>query len=492
MVIASNKAVSSCNLSSFSNLFLLSSMECQSNEKSLPLCCCILCACALKIWYTRNMEIRQKVELRKLMLPGLQQSLNILPLSLPELREIIDIELNNNPLLEEIKPKNSASKILQKLSFYKSNLVGKDLNFLPELVVKNETLKDILLRELWMFAKNDLEVKIGEEIIGNIDENGYLRHSVEQLAIQIGVSAEQVEEILHMIQQFEPAGVAARSISECLLLQLEVSNELDPLIKEIVENHLENVAKKNYPYIAKSLKQPLEKIIPLIKKILKLDPKPARNFSSEQKQPIIPDIIINSDDDEIEAIINDEDIPTLHINKDYKSILKDKNLDLKAREFLAQQLRNALELLNAVNKRQATLRKIIDLIVQVQAEAIRHDLSYLKPLTLLEVADSLNMHESTISRAITNKYVKLPYGTVALKDFFSSRIDVQDGDSVSSNFVKRLIKERIEQEGKKHPLSDQSLRDILCKEYNLNISRRTVAKYREELKILSTTFRRER
>lgn len=438
------------------------------------------------------MEIRQKVELRKLMLPSLQQSLKILPLALPELREIIDTELNNNPFLEEIKPKSSASKTFQKLSSYRSNLIGKDLNFLPELVVKNETLKDSLLKELWMFAKNDLEVKIGEEIIGNIDENGYLRHSVEQLAMQLGCLVGQVEEILKMIQQFEPAGVAARSVSECLLLQLESSNELDPLIKQIVENHLENIAKKNYTYIAKSLKQPLEKIMPLISKILKLNPKPARNFSSEQKQPIIPDIIINGDDDEFEVIINDEDIPTLHINKDYRRVLKDKNLDLKAKEFLAQQLRSALELLNAINKRQATLRKIVDLIAEVQAEAIRQDLSYLKPLTLSEVADKLNMHESTISRAITNKYVKLPYGTIALKDFFSSRIDVQNGDSVSSNFVKRLIKERIKQEGKKHPLSDQSLRDILRKEYNLNISRRTVAKYREELKILSTAFRREK
>ncbi len=439
-----------------------------------------------------TMEIRQKTELRKLMLPSMQQSLKILPLSLPELRELIDVELNNNPLLEEIAPKKSASKILRKLSAYKSNLVGKDLNFLPELVVKNETLKDVLLRELWMFAKNDLAVKIGEEIIGNIDDNGYLRASGEQIATLLGCSLEQVEDGIRMVQQFEPAGVAARSVPECLLLQLEAANELDPVIKEIVENHLENIAKKNYTFIAKSLKQPLEKVMPLIKKILKLNPKPARNFSSEQKQPVIPDIIINGEDDEIEAIINDEDIPTLHINKDYKSILKDKNLDSKARGFLAGQLRNALELLNAVNKRQATLRKIVDLIVELQADAIRHDLSYLKPLTLSEVADSLNMHESTISRAITNKYVKLPYGTVSLKDFFSSRIDVQNGDSVSSNFVRRLIKERIEQEDKLHPLSDQSLCNILSKEYNFNISRRTVAKYREELKILSTAFRREK
>ncbi len=426
------------------------------------------------------------------MLPSLQQSLKILPLSLPELREIIDVELNNNPFLEEIKPKSPVSKILKKLSSYRRTSSGKDLNFLPELVAKPETLKDGLLRELRIFAKNDLEVKIGEETIGNIDKNGYLRANVEEIAISLGVTVAQVEPILKQIQQFEPPGVAARSVSECLLLQLEASNELDSLIKEIVENHLEDVAKKNYTGIAKALKQPLEKVMPLIKKILKLDPKPARNFLSEEKQPIIPDIIINEDDDEIEAAINDEDVPTLHINNDYKKILKDKNLDPKTKNFLAEQLRNALELLNAVNKRKVTLRKIVDVIIQLQELAIRNDLSYLKPLTLLEVANKLNMHESTISRAIMNKYVKLPYGTVALKDFFSSRIAHQNGQSVSSNFVKRLIKEHIAREDKIHPLSDDALRNILSKEHNLNISRRTVAKYREELKILSTVFRREK
>lgn len=434
------------------------------------------------------MEIKQKFELRKMMLPSFQQSLKILPLSLPELREMIDIELVNNPLLEEIKPK----KILSKFSSYKSNLAGKDWGFLSELIVKNETLKDSLLRELRMFAKNELEIKIGEELIGNIDENGYLRVKLEDVANNLGVLASQVEEILRLIQQFEPAGVAARSISECLLIQLEAADQLDVFTKAIVENHLEDVAKKKYTYIAKTLKQPIETIMPLIKKILKLDPKPGRNFSSEQTQPIIADVIINDEDDELEVTINDEDVPTLHINKDYKNILKNKSLDPKTREFLALELRNALELINSINKRQATLRKIVDVLVEIQADAIRQNLSYLKPLTLLEVAERINMHESTVSRAIMNKYVKLPYATVALKDFFPSHIDNQNGQSFSSNFVKKLIKELIDEEDRKHPLSDQEIHNILSKGHNLTLSRRTVSKYREELKILSTTFRREK
>lgn len=434
------------------------------------------------------MEIKQKFELRRLMLPSFQQSLKVLPLSLPELRKMIDIELVNNPLLEEIKPKKSLSKF----SSYKSNSAGKDWGFLSELIVKNETLKDSLLRELRMFAKNELEIKIGEELIGNIDENGYLQVKLEEVANNLGVLASQVEDILRLIQQFEPAGVAARSIAECLLIQLEAANELDAFTKAIVENHLEDVAKKKYTYIAKTLKQPVGKIMPLIKKILKLDPKPGRNFSSEQTQPIIADIIINDEGDELEVTINDEDIPTLHINKDYRNILKNKSLDPKTREFLALELRNALELINAINKRQATLRKIVDVLVEIQADAIRQNLSYLKPLTLLEVAERINMHESTVSRAIMNKYVKLPYATVALKNLFPSHINNQNGQSFSSNFVKRLIKEIIDEEDKKHPLSDQEIHNILSKGHNLTLSRRTVSKYREELKILSTSFRREK
>lgn len=342
-----------------------------------------------------------------------------------------------------------------------------------------------------MFTNTEEELRIGQEIIGNINENGYLKAPLGEIAATLNVSPDKIETTLKLIQQFEPPGVAARTASECLLLQLELANENDPLLKKIVEFHLEDVAKKNYGRIAKSLKEPPEKVNALIKKILKLDPKPGRNYSADEAQRIIPDIVISEEDEGLQISINDEDIPSVSINKDYKEMLKNNNLDPQTKEFLVNKLRNALLMLRAISKRKFTLRRIVEAVVDVQQEAIKADLSSLLPLTFKDIAEKLNMHESTVCRAVMNKYVVLPCGIVALKNLFSSHKYEQNGQSISSQHIKRLIKDYIEQEDKKQPLSDQDISGFL-KEKNLVVSRRTVAKYREELKILSTSFRRER
>ncbi|MDD5595382.1 MAG: RNA polymerase factor sigma-54 [Candidatus Omnitrophica bacterium] len=432
------------------------------------------------------MELKQKFALKKLLVPQLQQSLKILTLSLPDLKALIEEELLNDPFLEDGSPAITRPR--------KNTISDKDLDYRLETMSKKTTLQDVLLRQLGMFANHDEELRIGQEIIGNIDENGYLKASLDEICLAQNVILEQVERTLKLIQQFEPSGVGARTVSECLLIQLEISGENDPLLKTIVESHLENVAKKNYSLIAKALGQPVEKIEPLIKKISKLDPKPGRNYCAEETKQVIPDIIIEEkdEDDELQIIINNEDIPDLSINKTYRQMLKSQNLDPQTKEFLNQKLQNALELLRAISRRQTTLRRIVETIVEIQQEAIRGDLSCLKPLTFKDVAQKIEMHETTVCRAIMNKYVKLPFAIVALKDFFPSHIHGQDEESVSSNHVKKIIKELIDQEDKKHPLSDQDLHNILTKEKNLNLSRRTIAKYREELKILSTSFRREK
>ena len=435
------------------------------------------------------MELKQKIELRRLLIPELTQSLQILALPLLDLRAMLENELENNPLLEELPAKDNALKITTSFPSSPGILAGKDSDFRFNLVTQKASLQDILIRQLGMFTNTDEEFKLGQEIIGNIDENGYLRASLEEIAHTLNITLDKVETVLKLIQQFEPSGVAARTVPECLLIQLELANENDPLLRKIIERHLEDVAKKNYGRIAKSLKEPPDKIEPLIKKILKLDPKPGRNYSSEEIQRIIPDIAISED---LEIAIKDEDIPTLKINETYKDMLKNNNLDPQTKEFLTNKLRNAVEILRAISKRKFTLRKIVEAIAEIQQDAIKGDLSCLKPLTFKEIGERLNMHESTVCRAVMNKYVELPCGTVALKDFFSSRIQDQNGQSVSSSYIKRLIKELIEQEDKKHPSSDEDIAQILSKEKNLKVARRTVAKYREELKILSTVFRRER
>ncbi len=429
------------------------------------------------------MELRQKTELRRYLVPELRQSLNILALPLLEIKNLIEKELENNPLLEESPP----------LPF-SDNLNSQDLDFRLNLITKKETLQEILLRQLGMFTNTDEDFRIGQEIIGNIDENGYLKAPIEEIANTSNASAAGVENVLKLIQAFEPAGVGARTIPECLLIQLELNNDQDPLTKKIIACHLEDLAKKNYSLIAKTLKEPIETIEPQRKKILKLDPKPGRNYTADETQRVIPDIIIDEgdEDENLKITINNEDIPNLNIDETYRQMLKKDGLDPQTKAFLTLKLHNAVELLRAISKRQATLRNIVEVVAQIQQEAITKGFSHLKPLTFNAVAQKINMHESTVCRAVMNKYVKTPYGVVALKDFFCSHLHDQNGQSVSSTPVKRLIKELIEQEDKKHPLSDDEIAQHLTKEKNLKISRRTVAKYREDLKILSTIFRRAR
>jgi len=438
------------------------------------------------------MELKQRTELRKLLVPELKQSLRILSLPLFDLKAVVQEESENNPFLEEAPHPREKVKLTKDFppTQQRSTSADPDLRF--NLLTRRVSLQDILLRQLGMFANTDEEISIGQEIIGNIDENGYLKASLQDLSLALNVAEDKIEGVLKLIQQFEPAGIAARTPAECLLIQLKVTNEFDPLLKRIVEFHLEDVAKKSYNHIAKTLKEPLEKIEPLIKKILKLNPKPGCNYSTQEIQRIIPDVIIREKRNELEITINDEDIPSLKISETYKEMLKNNKLQPRDKEFLTQRLNSALAILKAISKRKFTLRKIVEAIVEAQPDAVRENLSHLKPLTFKDIAQKVKLHETTVCRGVMNKYVELPFGLVALKDFFSSHIHSHSGEAVSSTHIKKLIKELIEQEDKKRPLSDQNIARILSQEKNLKVSRRTVAKYRDELKILSLTFRKER
>jgi len=461
------------------------------------------------------MEIRQKLELRKLLAPEMRQSLKILALPLLDLKNLVDEELLDNPLLEEFQP----DEITLKKSESQENLeklldglppaeedYGKSLDstsneekeskhdFALGLITKKMSLLDILLRQLGMFAETDEELRIGQEIIGNIDENGYLKTSLDEICRTSNFPQDQAEKVLALIQQFEPAGVACRDIQECLLIQLRLTNTNDPILEEIIKNHLDDVAKKNYSKIAKELKEPQEKIDLLIKQITKLNPKPGRDYCADSIQQVIPDVVIEEIDEKLVIIINNENIPHLMINKSYREMIKKGNLDEPTREFLTNKLRRAYEILRAVSKRQSTLRLVMNTIVEIQEQAIREDLSYLKPLTFAQVAEKIEMHETTVCRVVMNKYAQTPSGIIALKDFFPSRLRQNDeqGESISSRQIKSLIKDLIDEEDKKHPLSDEDIVKSVQEKYSLPVARRTIAKYREELKILSSTYRKER
>ncbi len=455
------------------------------------------------------MEMKQKLELRKLLSLQLQQSLNILSLHLLDLNCMIEEELLTNPVLEESQGKTELREGLPEHSLDDSSLPAdlkewdslpakppaknkSDLDLISSQMATSTSLQDVLLRQLGMFVTADEDLRIGQEIIGNIDENGYLRATLEEISASLHIEKKKVEKVLALVQQFEPAGVAARTVPECLLIQLDMLNEKDPLLREVIAHHLRDVAKKNYNAIAKSLKIPHEAIEPLIKKILKLNPKPGLNYTLQIVHRIIPDIIIEEKKGNLEITINNDYTPTLRINKVYRDMLKKGNLDQKTKEFIAGKLRRALELIRAVSKRESTLRRVIETIAEIQGDAIKEDLSGIKPLTFRCVAEKLSLHESTICRVVMNKYVKTPCGVIALKQFFSSHINNQDGQSISSIQIKSLIKELIDAEDKKDPLSDQDIVYALLKEHKLKLARRTVTKYREELKILSSTFRRHR
>ena len=441
------------------------------------------------------MELRQKTELRRLLVPQLRQSLQILALPQQELKATIQEELDNNPFLEEHILNNSLPKgetnYLSSLSHKVLTYRAQDSDFRMSLITQKTSLQDALLRQLGMFADDDKTLAIGQEIIGNLDENGYLKATLMDIAQSLDFSLQEVERVLILIQQFEPAGVAARSVAECLLIQLKISGENDPLLERIIECHLEDIARKDYRRIAKSLKAPLDAIEPLIKKIVRLNPKPGRNYSQEETQHVIPDLIFSKDEGYLKVTLNNDDSFSIRINETYRSMLKNETLEPSAKEFLSNKLRAALDLVRAVSRRQETLKKIVEALVDIQQEAILNDFSCLRPLTFKEIAQRIGMHETTVCRAVMNKYAQLPQGNiVSLKSFFSNRVRGFHGESFSAIQVKMCIKESIAQEDKKQPLSDLDIATYLSGEKKIKISRRTVAKYREELKLLSSSLRR--
>lgn len=458
------------------------------------------------------MQLRQKFELRKLLAPELRQSLKILTLPLLDLKNLVEEEMLNNPLLEEAPPDSAKAETTENINNLLDSLLhishesdrpehssdGTDADakrdFLQNFVSTKVSLQEALLRQLGMFADNDEELYIGHEIIGNIDNNGYLKSDPAEISAAIGLPLEKVERVLTLIQKFEPAGVGARNIEECLLIQLRMKNENDSLLQEIVCSHLDDVAKKDFKKIAKALKEPLEKITAAVTKISLLNPKPGSNFSIDGVHQVIPDITIDEDEkEELRITIHHEFIPRVIISRSYRDMLKQDNLDDNTREFIMNKLRRAQELLRAIYKRQSTLRKVVENMVEVQKEAFKEGLECLKPLTFKDISQKIDMHETTVCRVVMNKYVQTNYGVVPLKDFFPSRIrggTEESGESVSSQKIKGLILECIEEEDKKRPLSDLDIVKIIFERKNLKVARRTIAKYREELKILSSTFRR--
>ncbi len=468
---------------------------------------------------------------RVVMTPLLQQAIQLLQLSTLELKEVVEQELRDNPLLEEEQtetatagaetpsedladappgptPGEQPSKETSSVDQERADDLPFDLSSAifdqtdertpvsmeerDELPFENLGRSDISLAEhlteqLRLATADPAEVAAGEAIIGNLDEDGYLRAEVGEIAEGIAQPVEVVEKVLAMVQGFDPPGIAARSIQECLLLQLRVDPEPDPVSVEILERHMEDLERRRYAEIARALKLPLDRIMESIEEIQGLEPKPGRRFAPADQRYIVPDVTIEKIGGDYVIVLNEDGIPRLRVNSLYRSLLR--GAAGEDRQFVEQKLRSAVWLIKSVEQRQRTLRKVATSLVKFQRDFLDKGLPHLRPLALRDVGEDIGMHESTISRVTTNKYVQTPQGLFELKYFFHSGIASTSGDVVSSLSVKKMIRDMVTAEDAGKPLSDQDVaRELHAR--GLTIARRTVAKYREELGILPSHQRR--
>ena len=468
---------------------------------------------------------------RVVMTPLLQQAIQLLQLSTLELQEVVQKELLENPLLEEmpvdgaetpdageatpsaeatpaptvepitVDPPPTAERQTDDLPFdpisvmfdepeERSLVAQEEREDLPfeNMVRSVSSLADHLEEQLRFVTEDPAARRIGAEIIGNLDEDGYLRAELEEIAQRCAATPEEVERVLtEMIQKFDPIGVGARTISECLLLQLRSNPPVDPMSVEIVERHFEDLSRRRYADIARALKLSADRIMESVEEIMALEPKPGRRFGGNDSRYIVPDVFVYKLGSDYTVVLNEEGIPRLRVNSLYRSLLRSSGDE--ARQYVEQKLRSALWLIKSVDQRQRTLRKVTQSIVKFQREFLDKGLPYLRPLSLRDVGEDISMHESTISRVTTNKYVETPQGLFELKFFFHSGIASGDGEMVSSVSVKKMIQDLLGNEDATKPLSDQEVAGIL-KGRGLTIARRTVAKYREELGILPSHQRR--
>jgi len=368
---------------------------------------------------------------------------------------------------------------------------GEEKPSFENFLSKRTTLSDHLYWQLQLSRFTDEEHKIGTHIIGNLDEDGYLKVSLEDISSENQLPLEVVEGVLRKIQQFDPVGVAARDLKECLLIQLEQIPVRDPIAEKIVSEHLALLKNRNHPAIARRLGVSLDRVNQAAYLISKLDPKPGRAFGGEVIQEIIPDVYVYKVEGEYVIYLNDEDIPRLKVNSFYRNILTETHFVVEGdKKYIQEKMRSALWLIRSIYQRQRTIYKVAKSIVKFQREFLDKGIQSLKPLVLRDVAEDIQMHESTISRVTHNKYVHTPQGIYELKFFFNTGITSTQGETMASESVKNLLREIIAKEDPRRPYSDEKLVQLL-KDMHIHIARRTISKYREMMKILSSNERRK-
>lgn len=357
--------------------------------------------------------------------------------------------------------------------------------------VSQSSLPELLLNQLNMMRLTDRQQMIGEYIIWNINNVGYLGTTVESIAENLDVTVDEVEEMLKTIQFFEPVGIGSRNLQECLIVQLQDQFEPDVFALDILVNHFEDFKNKRFEKLLKKMNITQEQLKDAMDEIRKLNPKPGEGYLSYNENYIVPDLIVEKVDDEFKVELLDWNIPNLRINNSYKKLLLDKkNTSKETKDYIKQRLESARWLINSIHQRRITIKKVMEAIVEKQYEFFDDGPTHIKPMILKDIADEIQMDISTVSRVTNGKYVQTDWGVYELKYFFSEKIVQEDGEEVSNKTIKNRIRQIIEKENPKRPLNDQKIAEMLKKEGS-NVARRTVAKYREQMSIPVSRLRRK-
>ncbi|MFO7837957.1 MAG: RNA polymerase factor sigma-54 [Desulfosalsimonadaceae bacterium] len=475
------------------------------------------------------LELQQNLKLQQqlVMTPQLQMAIKLLQLSRMELVETVQQELETNPTLEEVQEteaeqsdqeENSEEQSTEEQAPQEVSMEEKfdefvdwqnyldEFNSTGKLHLETEkkeapdyeaftasktSLADHLRWQLLMTRPGEEEEFIGSCIIGCIDEAGYLDTSLEEIAGMTGATTEKAASVLSVMQSFDPPGICSRDLRECLLIQAAYLGIDDPLVIEIISNHLKDLENKRYKAIARALHADIDDIVAAVELIKQLDPKPGDRFAENDQIYIVPDVYVYRYEDDFVILLDEDDMPRVQINSYYrKAVKKGEPISREAKNYLKDRLRSAEWLIKSIQHRRKTIYNVMASIVKFQRDFFEYGVSHLKPLVLRDVAEDIEMHESTISRVTNNKYAYTPQGIFELKFFFNSSINRSHGDNIASASVQEKIRKIVEQENPKKPYSDKKIAEML-KEGDIDIARRTVAKYRENLGILPSSKRKQ-
>src|ERR1700732_3354533 len=469
-----------------------------------------------------NLRVAQK----QILTPGLVQMVSVLALNRLELREMINQEIMETPVLEELAEESTPPKSYTDETFLKA-----ETEKVPETPAANpfdefdfgsffsqyldtgaerassgehediekpsfdkflsspSSLTDHLAWQLSMSICTETVRKIAETVIGNLDENGYLTATLEEIGQSGNYSAEDVEEALAMVQEFDPPGVGARTLEECLLMQLKVVDPQNTLAQQIIADHLKLLQNNQMKEVARALNRPIELVKRAVDVIKPLDPKPGLRYNKIEPRLVEPDVQFRKVDGEWQVFMNDDDLPQLRLNPTYRRLLARDAADRDVRKYVKERFTAAIQLMKNIEQRKHTIIRVCHSILRRQSDYLDYGPDHLKPMMIKEVAEEVGVHPSTVSRAVANKYVHTPQGVLELRSFFSESVNGPQGSDMSLLSLKRRVKQMIEAEDAAHPLTDEQITKRLSEE-GIHVTRRTVAKYREDLRIPSTHRRR--